>query len=149
MITQKITYDKKTYNLKSYKEYIDNVLIKTELYDKQGNLYKVKTIQQETSYKNNQFHGINKIWCNGNLYSYGKWKNGKRHGIYKTYYPNSNQLRYEYHFNNGQLNGIYYQWYPNGNIREKAKYKNGKLLQITTYYESGEVLENKTFLTKF
>lgn len=150
MIKQILTYDKKTYNLKSYKEYIDNVLTKTELYDKQGNLYKVKAIQQQLSYKNGVFHGINKVWNeDGNLYSYSKYKNGKRHGVYKLYYPNSIQMCHEYHYKNGEYNGICNEWYPNGNLRQKGIYKNGKLLQRITYNTHGHITETKNYMTNF
>lgn len=51
-------------------------------------------------------------------------KNGKPHGVGKTYDEDGN-LQYKATFNDGVLDGEVYQYYPNGNIHNEMNYVNG------------------------
>ena len=154
MIKHKLTYDKKTYTIKTYKEYIDNVLIKTEYYDQQGNLYKIKGMdeinQNHTyieNYKNGQLHGIRKEWTEDKiLFKYTKYKNGNMHGIHKIFYPNSGNICREIQYKNNKIYGTFKEWYPNGILREIYIYKNKKIIKRTTYDLLGNVKETKNYI---
>jgi len=145
------------YNLKSYKEYIDNVLTQTEYYDEQGNLYKIKGIDEtnqnytyEEKYKNGQLHGIRKEWTNEKiLFKSTKYKNGMLHGTHKLFYPSSGNICREIHYKNNNKHGTFKEWYPNGILREIYIHKNNKIIKKTTYDLLGNIKESKNYTIKF
>ena len=56
---------------------------------------------------------------------------------------------HEYHYKNGEYNGICNEWWPNGNLRQKAIYKKGKLLQRIIYNTHGNIIETKNYMINF
>ena len=50
----------------------------------------------------------------GQLTKYGEWKNSKRHGASRAFYPNGTPWS-EHTYRNGTQIGPYQTWHPNGN----------------------------------
>jgi antitoxin component YwqK of YwqJK toxin-antitoxin module len=99
-------------------------------------------------------------------YCVGKFIDGKREGLWKIYYFDEKQLKYEIMYNNNELNGkvvIYYRngniaavrhyensikngehisLFPNGKPRSKGFYKNGKNIgKYFRFNKSGKLIE--------
>ena len=60
-------------------------------------------------------------------------KRKRKHGLYKTYYENDQQLSEE-NYNDGMLEGKWTEWDENGQLMAENYYKNGELKdwKITT-----------------
>ncbi len=73
------------------------------------------------------------------------YKDGVRHGIQKTFYPDG-KLYSEVNFTNGNMNGVMKIYFPNGNVKVEANYKDGLLDGITKlYYENGNVMREQQY----
>ena len=46
----------------------------------------------------------------------------RKHGLYKTYYENDQQLSEE-NYNDGMLEGKWTEWYENGQLQLQANFK--------------------------
>lgn len=76
----------------------------------------------EVEYKEGKKHGIYKSWhANGQLSSQYYIKEGKIDGIYRSWYDNG-QLEKEYNTKDGNLNGIYKCWYDDGQLENEFYY---------------------------
>ena len=55
----------------------------------------------------------------------GEYKNGKRHGKGKEYYPMTNTLKYSGQFKNDKYDGKGELYTEDGKLKYKGKFKNG------------------------
>jgi antitoxin component YwqK of YwqJK toxin-antitoxin module len=76
----------------------------------------------------------------GNLFAEEYFKNGKKHGISKSYSLRDGTLLEEEPWENGVLHGEYREYFTTGQLRLKWNYKNGKIDgQYENYYIDGSV----------
>ena len=119
-----------SYKLKSYKEYHDDILLREENYDEQGNKHgryymdsgkrileceylngKLNGKYKSFSYYNKEtveciyidgmIHGTYYLYVKEGLYKTLEYINGKLHGIEKTYDPWLNKIIYSHENENG------------------------------------------------
>jgi len=66
--------------------------------------------------------------------------NGKKHGFWRTYYPDSTTIKLEGEYVNGVPCGNYKRYYPNGKIKETGLYRDNHYYgEQRYYYENGQV----------
>ncbi len=100
------------------------------------------TTEQDTTIENGE--SIMK-YPNGNLKMLGKIKNGKRDGLWKSFYENGVPWS-ETTFAEGIRNGKTTTWYENGKKRYEGFYTNDVESGKWTYWkESGEEADTKDF----
>jgi len=128
------------YNLKSFKEYNNDILVVEENYDIDGNL-----------------HGESIKWYDdGKLKEYTVYDHFKKNGAYKKWYPNGQLHTEQYYIDNiqyqtafewyesgelyqtidmvnGKYHGKYKQWYDNGILALEVDYINGKKNGVYKY----------------
>jgi antitoxin component YwqK of YwqJK toxin-antitoxin module len=77
--------------------------------------------------------------ASGNTGTYeGTLNNGKREGVWKTYFENGN-LQWEVTFVNGKQEGIVKDYYESGNLKDEGDLKNNKLDGwVRVYTEDGQ-----------
>ena len=74
----------------------------------------------------------------------GSFKNGKREGIWETYYE-SGQLWYTSNYKDGGLNGLQVEYYQNGQLKMKGNLKFGRQDGLWEYFnEDGSLLRTET-----
>ena len=80
----------------------------------------------------------NEYYSNGNIFTSGKYVNGKKEGLWKIYTENG-LLWKSYEFKNDELNGEYISYFASAGTKEVVgHYKNNKLHGIwEEYYSSG------------
>ena len=74
---------------------------------------------------------------NGQLKSRGNYKNGKRDGLWETFYWKSNnnpfilhgQLWIRGNYKDGKIYGLYELFHENGQLQEKGNIKDGELVE--------------------
>lgn len=148
MIKHIITYHP-NYNLKSYKEYNNDVLVWEENYDEDGNLHGRNNLHSENiagilkiqvDYKHGLEHGMYKSWDdNGNKCMEGLYLNGKNHGTFKFYGPKYLYQTTEYV--HGVIHGKLISYYSDGTPHKEHIYKNGILITTTKYeYKTIKIL---------
>lgn len=130
------------YQIKSYKEYNNNILIWEENYDEQGNKHGKNNsfswggtnneFKEEIYYKHGIKHGMaNVLDNNGNIFMEVLYLNGKFHGTLKVY--SSKGLSRTIEYVKGKLHGRFV-FYKNNNIIERKEiYENDKLIHTTKY----------------
>jgi len=75
----------------------------------------------------------------------GSYENGRKVGIWKTYYP-SGQIKSEITHVSGRPKGPYKTYYENGQIEEQGNWAlNKQTGNFKRYYENGQVSQNFTF----
>jgi antitoxin component YwqK of YwqJK toxin-antitoxin module len=75
--------------------------------------------------------------------------NGKQHGKWVRYYPQSQVKRYEGQFNAGVPVGEFLYYYESGKLQTKAQYeKNGTVCYTTSYYGNGEKIAEGIYVNK-
>jgi len=85
---------------------------------------------------------------NGQISKEGPYKNGKRDGLWKTYYK-TGELWSEIYFNNGQPDSNTTAYYPNGKIRYQGFYTKGqKSGTWKLFKEDGSIKELKHYVPK-
>lgn len=130
------------YNLKSYKEYNDDVLIWEENYDEDGNLHGRNNLHSENIvggakiiqayYKHGLKHGMYQSWYdNGNKCMEGLYLNGKSHGTFSIYGPKYLYQTTEYV--HGVIHGKLISYYSDGTPDKKHIYENGTLITTIKY----------------
>ena len=67
------------------------------------------------------------------IYNYIK---GKLNGTQKKWYKDG-ALRAEWNYLNDMPHGVSKEWFQNGKMKTLKKYKNGELLEKSTYDENG------------
>lgn len=93
----------------------------------------------------------------GSTVEEGNYENGRKNGIWKTYYPNGN-LKSEITYENSRTKGPYTLYYENGKVEEKGNWartkntgdfkryhSNGKLAQDFTFTETGKRSGKQTY----
>ncbi len=167
---------KNGYNIKYNYEYNDSgQLVKKEIVSKELYLndkkegkayyYKNNKIHLIVNYKNGVKNGyafeISNDTLITTLYEYKNGflvfsekinrydKNGKKHGVWKEFYPDG-KLKREMYYIHGQLNGLYKEYSPDGKLITVLMYKYGKpekvnkntvreITQKQTFYPSGRL----------
>ena len=98
------------FEVKSFKEYINDILVREERYNDKG-----------------QLHGIFRRWyLNGQLAKQHTYKNDVRNGTFSYWYENG-QVRDVKKYKDGKLHGTCCKWHENGQLENKCSYKDGKL----------------------
>ena len=101
------------YEIESFKEYENNILIKEEYYNDKG-----------------QFHGtITEYRKNGQRWVETKYKNGKLYGNYRIWQPNG-KLAFQCNFKNNQRHGLCITYKENGELENQSTYENGIITKI-------------------
>ena len=81
----------------------------------------------------------------GKLLKEGGLKNGKRHGLWKSY-RRDGILWSEGDYNEGVRNGITITYHPNGKMYYQGEYTNGKKSGKWTFYNNeGQVVKEENF----
>ena len=74
----------------------------------------------------------------GTLIARREYLGGKRHGEWKNYAENGEQLRLESSYKAGVPDGVWKTWFPNGQLRRDMTFKEGRRDGVTKeWYESG------------
>ena len=82
---------------------------------------------------------------NGNIKTKGLLKNGKRTGVWISYFING-KVQSESKFDKGELNGKTAAYYPNGNVQYMGLYVNNKKDDHWFFYqEDGSYLKEVVF----
>jgi TonB family protein len=74
---------------------------------------------------------------NGLVTQRGTYRNGKRNGLYTTYYS-SGEVHYTEEYADGEYAGDFTVYYRDGIVRRKETYKNGKQVFKACYLPSGK-----------
>lgn len=75
----------------------------------------------------------------------GIFKNSRKNGLWKKYWPNGN-LKSEIIYNNGRSTGAYTTYFSNGKTEEKGTMQNGLLVgEYKLYWPNGEARQLKSF----
>ena len=91
-------------------------------------------LREERNYKNGLRHGEFKTYFNGQLALIDTYKNGQKDGAHKSYYENGN-LRTEATYRKGKNDGVSRMYYENGQLWRELKYKNGEKIAPTKWYD--------------
>lgn len=80
----------------------------------------------------------------GNLKKYGEWRDSKRHGVSRSFYPNGLPWS-EHTYDSGTQVGRYQTWYPNGNTFILGQYDDqGKPNGTWRFFdESGTLIQEQ------
>jgi len=119
------------FEIKTFKEYVNNVLVKECHYDDKGQLnglfYENGCHHEKFYYINGKIVGLYQSWHpNGQLSEQCTFnEKGKREGLTQRWYDNG-QLHSEYTYKNGNRDGLYREWYTNGQLAVEYTYKDGK-----------------------
>lgn len=75
----------------------------------------------------------------------GEFKDGRRVGIWKMYFP-SGKIKSEVEYKNGRPSGSFKSYYENGQVEEEGTWKNNAYSGgFKRYHENGQVAQEKTF----
>ncbi|MBI34697.1 MAG: hypothetical protein CMP67_04955 [Flavobacteriales bacterium] len=112
--------------------YKGDVLYKTEVFDKDGNVIcDIKTPQGKGEY-------VFKSTA-GHLYLKSKLDGGEHHGTKTFYYPNGQTLE-KSQKNYGESHGMYRSYFPDGSLKEEGEYVYGKRKgEWKTYHHNGKL----------
>lgn len=82
---------------------------------------------------------------NGEFKMGGKFKDGKRDGVWKAFFDNG-QLQSEGAFKDGKRDGIAKVYFPNGQLMYEGQYKDDKQVGHWKFYnEQGKLANEKDF----
>lgn len=83
---------------------------------------------------------------NGNSIAAGQYKNGKKVGVWKEWYPikdgkwhfwyEKGLLKKECKYNNGKLEGEFKSWFANGQLENVGTYEKGVVKGVWSYYDN-------------
>ena len=68
---------------------------------------------------------------------FGKYSNGKKQGLWLSYYYNGMMSDSSYYVN-GQLSGISISWYPNGSIKDSTSVTDG-FQTVVSWFDNGQL----------
>lgn len=121
------------FEIASFKEYVNNVLVKERHYDDKGELnglfYENEKHHEKFYLINRKRIGLYQSWHpNGKLREQCTYnEKGEIEGLYQRWHDNG-QLYHQYTYNeNGEREGLYQCWYDNGQLSSELNYSNGKL----------------------
>ena len=81
----------------------------------------------------------------GAISSTEQFKDGKRDGVTRKYFPNG-QLNYEAYFADGKREGLSRSWWSNGNLRSETLFQNGLEEGVSwSWYQTGEKFKRYNF----
>ncbi|MDO5089902.1 MAG: toxin-antitoxin system YwqK family antitoxin, partial [Leptotrichiaceae bacterium] len=88
----------------------------------------------------------NEYYSNGNLFTTGRYTEGKREGSWKIY-SEKGRLWKNYEYRNNELNGLYISYYTNTGMKEiSGNYKNDKPDGVwNEYYPNGNRKKSGTY----
>ena len=100
------------------------------------------TLFSERNYKNGKLHGVSKTYySDGKLRTEVNYSQGIKHGISLKFYQNENVYQ-EYNYNYGKLDGPQKKYYENGKLMSEIKYKNDLPgIGLKEYLTGGQVLK--------
>ena len=95
------------------------------------------------------YTGKHEAWyANGDKAWEGEMINGKRHGQYTQWYPESGGQHVAGLYQDGSRDGTWGQWYPNGQAEITSEYLAGIESKVTFYSENGAVIPEKVYWAK-
>lgn len=75
----------------------------------------------------------------------GKYKDGRKIGVWMRYYPNGN-IQSKIFYVNGRPKGMYELYYDNGQVEEQGDWdRNKNVGQFKRFYENGEMMQHFQF----
>lgn len=91
--------------------------------------------------KNGKKHGVQKTWwTNGQMKEKIFFENGKKHGSFEKF-NESGEIRYVANYFEGVKDGIEKKWWDNGNLKEEFTYSNGKKDGVVKKFDkNGEIV---------
>jgi antitoxin component YwqK of YwqJK toxin-antitoxin module len=144
------------FQIASFKEYVNNVLVKECHYDDKGELnglfYENGSHHEKFHYINGKIVGLYQRWHpNGQLSEQITFnEKGEKEGLYQSWHDNG-QLAVQCTFNKkGGLKGSYQRWYENGQLREQITFNEKGIREglSQTWHDNGELREQITFNEK-
>jgi antitoxin component YwqK of YwqJK toxin-antitoxin module len=98
-------------------------------------------------YNNQPFTGVSEVFYSEIVKAETiEYKNGKRHGLYKKWFPDGT-LSFEAIYDNGLQHGVSKSWWRNGNLRSVANYDNGIVNGTQKqWYKSGSIFKEMTIV---
>ena len=95
------------------------------------------------------YTGKHEAWyASGDKAWEGEMINGKRHGQYTQWYPESGGQHVAGLYLDGSRDGTWSQWYPNGRAEIASEYLAGIESKVTFYSENGAVIPEKIYWEK-
>ena len=136
--TGKFTYYHKNGKIKSICHFISGTSkVRTELYHENGQKSAEGIFIDQI--KDGLWNYYNQ---NGVLIKVENYKNGERHGEWKTYSSQTGILLEECNYDNGVLNGVEKIYFVNGDLQTEVNYINGKRNGNFKSYYSGNVISS-------
>ncbi|NJM93525.1 MAG: toxin-antitoxin system YwqK family antitoxin [Cytophagales bacterium] len=84
------------------------------------------SVKEKILYKNGLRTSTSyRYYESGQLFSIRTWKEGKKHGVHRGFFPNGSQ-RFLYSFEQGMSTGNHKEWYKSGQLASDMNYQNGK-----------------------
>ena len=94
-----------------------------------------------TTYKNGKIHGIERsFYENGKKSIEAEMNADKLHGRYTSWYENG-QMNSMANYSNHKLDGAVTVWHPNGQKKSEAQYKEGQQLSQTCWDDKGQTID--------
>ena len=85
-------------------------------------------LEEMRGYLNNELDGKWGKYKFGRTTEEAMYKNGKYHGVYKSYFSNSDLVQKEFNYKNGELHGSYKFYNEDGKVTLEYEYDNGEKL---------------------
>ena len=83
--------------------------------------------------------------ASGLITSIEQFKDGRRDGFIRKYFPNG-QLNYEAYFVNGKREGLARSWWSNGILRSKTEFREDKAEGVAwSWYQTGDKFKRYTY----
>jgi antitoxin component YwqK of YwqJK toxin-antitoxin module len=93
----------------------------------------------------NETVGRVKVRQNGTIVSEVFFRNRKKYGKYREFFPNGVQ-KTEGNYVNGEFEGTHREWYSNGNLMDEVYYKNGDFNgPFTAFFDNGNIQSTGQF----
>lgn len=133
MIRQEITYHD-NYEVKCFKEYVNDVLIEEIHYNDKGLQF-----NSRTWYKNGQLQSEYKYTDARLAYEYQSFNTGKKFLSYSRTWHENGQLESDTQFVDGIIHGWRRTWYDNGQMAREVPYVDGVVKgTASSWLENGE-----------
>lgn len=98
-------------------------------------------IEEQSFYVNGLQEGRSRRWKEGKLFWDRNYKNGKEHGLYRTWWWTPEHMSEEGMYENGAKVGLWQEWFEDGTIQSKGNYVNG--LKDGEWEENHQVVRSK------
>jgi len=101
---------------------------------------------EEGQYAEGDLQGLIKIYDNGTLFSEQEYKQGKKAGVYREYYP-TGEVSQVSAWVEGKLTGTVQVFYKSGKLKETYTLDNGLLTGTKSIYEpDGKILAEESYM---